>query len=55
MVEQESMEQLFDEAKPDISEEEAQEVKAFIRLILQYDPAKRPSAADLLRHPWFCN
>ncbi|KAL5356728.1 kinase-like domain-containing protein [Aspergillus floccosus] len=53
MVEQTSMEELFDQAGPGL-DEEAHKVKALIRWILQYDPAKRPSPADILPHPWFC-
>lgn len=54
MLEQTSMEDLFDRACPEIAEEEAREVKVLIRRILQYDPAKRPSPAELLSDPWFC-
>ncbi|KAL4877801.1 kinase-like domain-containing protein [Aspergillus karnatakaensis] len=54
MLEPASMEQSFDEAEPEMDEEEASEVKALIRWILQYDPAKRPSPAEILSHPWFC-
>ncbi|KAF4956232.1 hypothetical protein FSARC_11631 [Fusarium sarcochroum] len=53
MLERESMEESFDQAKPDLTEEEADKVKKLIRRILQYDPAKRPSAAEILRDPWF--
>lgn len=53
MLEQESMEESFDRAGPDLGEEEAWKVKALIRWILQYDPAKRPSAAEILSDPWF--
>lgn len=53
MAEQPSMEELFDQAGPDIDEEEGRQVKQLIRRILQYDPAKRPSPADLLLDPWF--
>lgn len=53
MVEQESMEQMFDQADPDLDEEEAYKVKALIRWILQYDAAKRPSPAEILLDPWF--
>ncbi|KAI0456349.1 serine protein kinase [Xylaria acuta] len=42
MNEQLSMEELFDQIGP-----------VLVRRILQYDPAKRPSAAELLRDPWF--
>ncbi|KAI3321373.1 serine protein kinase [Xylariaceae sp. AK1471] len=54
MIEQTSMEELFDQADPDLGQEEASEVKLLIRRILQYDPAKRPSPAEILRDPWFC-
>ncbi|KAJ8121270.1 hypothetical protein O1611_g10146 [Lasiodiplodia mahajangana] len=50
-----SMEELFDEQGLDIPEEEAGQVKALVRRILQYDPAKRPSPMELLRDPWFAN
>nr|AFO69294.1 serine protein kinase [Epichloe gansuensis] len=53
MVQQESMEELFDQAEPDIDKEEGRQVKKLIRWILQYDPAKRPSPADILLDPWF--
>ncbi|TIC89946.1 Dual specificity tyrosine-phosphorylation-regulated kinase 3 [Colletotrichum higginsianum] len=54
MLEQTSMEELFDRADPDISEKEAGAVKELIRRILRYNPAERPSPAELLRDPWFC-
>lgn len=54
MLEQTSMEELFDQAGPELDEEEARKVKALIRRILQYNPAKRPSAAEILVDPWFC-
>lgn len=54
IVEQTSMEESFDRAGPDLDEEEAHKVKALIRWILQYDPAKRPSPAEILSNPWFC-
>jgi serine/threonine protein kinase len=53
MFEQQTMEELFDEASPDISDQESSAMKALIRRILQYDPAKRPSAEDILLDPWF--
>ncbi len=52
MVEQPSMEDLFDHAGPDLDEEEAHMVKRLIRRILQYDAAKRPSPNELLLDPW---
>lgn len=54
MLEQRSMEEALDQAGPDLNEEEARKVKALIRWILQYDPAKRPSPAEILQDPWFC-
>ncbi|KAK9769112.1 putative Serine protein kinase [Seiridium cardinale] len=53
MVEQMSMEELFDEAAPDLEEQEAYQVKTLIRWILQYDPAERPTPSEVLLHPWF--
>ncbi|KAJ5156692.1 hypothetical protein N7492_009495 [Penicillium capsulatum] len=41
-------------AGPELDEEEGHKVKALIRWILQYDPAKRPSPAEILCDPWFC-
>ncbi|GLB04290.1 hypothetical protein AtubIFM57258_010007 [Aspergillus tubingensis] len=55
LVDQISMEEQFDSTEPDIDSKEADEVKGLIRWILQYDPAKRPSPAEILSHPWFCN
>ncbi|KAJ5617968.1 hypothetical protein N7537_003082 [Penicillium hordei] len=54
IVEQTSMEESFDRAGPNLDEKEAHKVKALIRWILQYDPAKRPSPAEILSDPWFC-
>lgn len=53
MVEQLSMEALFDMTEHNLDEDEAQKVKTFIRWILQYDPVKRPSPARILSEPWF--
>ena len=53
MVEQTSMEELFDQANPDLDENETRRATALIRRILQYDPAKRPSPAEILLDPWF--
>ena len=55
MLEEESMEEMFDRARPEIDEEEARRIKTLIRRILQYDPSKRPSAEEILRDPWFCD
>lgn len=53
MLPQLSMEDMFDQAEVDIGEEEGRQVKGLSRRILQYDPAKRPSAAEILRDLWF--
>ncbi|CAK7267271.1 hypothetical protein SEPCBS119000_002457 [Sporothrix epigloea] len=55
MFEQQSLEERFDAAAPDLDEKEAMAVKALIRRILQYDPAKRPTPSELLQDPWFRN
>ena len=49
-----SLETRFREAKPpDIDAREETETVLFLRRILQHDPSQRPSAADLLKDPWF--
>lgn len=49
-----TLEQRFAKAKPaDIDDEEAAIVCKLIREMLAYDPAERPSATELLKHPWF--
>jgi serine/threonine protein kinase len=53
MIEQTTMEELFDQAGPEIGENEAIQIKALIRRILRYKPAERPSARELLADPWF--
>lgn len=48
------LEEFFDEEKPvDIPQNEAKVVKDLMRWILQYDPAKRPTPSEILRHSWF--
>ncbi len=37
----------------DLDEDEAIIVKGLLRTILQFDPTRRPSASELLAHPWF--
>lgn len=54
-IEDHSMERAFDMASPEIEKVEAERVKTLIRRILQYDPAKRPSADEILMDPWFAN
>lgn len=53
MLEQTTMEELFDRAGPELEKAEADQVKSLVRRILQYDPAKRPSPAEILSDPWF--
>lgn len=53
LFEQTTLEEEFDQAGPDVDEKEASMIKALIRHILQYDPAKRPSPAEILADPWF--
>ena len=48
------LEKLFEKNKPeDIDKAEAEVVTALIRQILKYEPSQRPSAMELLQHPWF--
>lgn len=55
LIEDYPMEQMFDMASPEIEKVEAEQVKALIRKILQYDPAKRPLAGEILMDPWFAD
>jgi serine/threonine protein kinase len=49
-----SIDVLFAKNKsPEVDEEEAAIVVSLMRQILEYDPALRPSADELLKHPWF--
>jgi serine/threonine protein kinase len=41
------------EVPPEMDTAEVKAVGVLLREILQYDPGKRPTAADLLNHPWF--
>ncbi|KAK1963166.1 serine/threonine-protein kinase SRPK3 [Colletotrichum sublineola] len=51
-----SLEKLIRDNKPsDVDEAEEEIIVSLLRSIFQYDPAKRPSAADLLEHAWFKN
>lgn len=44
----------FEEHKPDdIGDVEAGVITSLIRSILKYEPMQRPTAAELLKHPWF--
>lgn len=53
MLERLSMEEAFDQTKPELGEEEAEKVKKLIRRILQYDPSRRLSVVEILQDPWF--
>lgn len=53
MFEQLSLEQTFAQTGVKMDLEEAKQITALIRWILQYDSAERPSATDILDHPWF--
>jgi len=49
-----TIEVLFAKNKsPEIDEDEAAIVVPLMRRILEYDPAQRPTAEELLKHPWF--
>ena len=49
-----SLEEFFDYEKPvDVSATERVAALDLIHYILQYEPQKRPSASQLLKHPWF--
>ena len=51
-----SLEELFDLEKPvDVNATERIAALDLIRFILQYEPEKRPSASQLLEHPWFAD
>lgn len=51
-----SLEGRFADNKPqDVDELEEQQILHLLRWIFQYDAAARPSADDLLDHPWFRN
>jgi serine/threonine protein kinase len=48
------LENLFKQHKSDeIGEEEERLVLDLLRHVLRYEPEERPSAEDLLKHPWF--
>jgi serine/threonine protein kinase len=49
-----SLDKLFEENRsPEIGEEESKILLALMRQIFEYDPQLRPTAEDLLKHPWF--
>jgi serine/threonine protein kinase len=50
------LEDVFDCCKPsDMSSKGGDAVKSLLRRIFQYEPEKRPQAAELLKDPWFAD
>ena len=50
----EPLEDKFRQKKPgDIDEVEEKQILHLLRWVFQYDPIKRPSAEEILRHEWF--
>lgn len=50
----EPLEEFFWRKKPkDMDGIEGKQILHLLRWILQYDPAKRPSAEEILKHEWF--
>ncbi|KAJ4132022.1 hypothetical protein NW765_013834 [Fusarium oxysporum] len=48
-----SLEDLIMAERPgDIDEAKSREILGLLRWVFQYDPAHRPSATDLINHPW---
>lgn len=49
-----TLEVRFKEHKPDdIDDLEAGLITSLIRSILRYEPSQRPTAEEILKHPWF--
>ncbi|OAR00504.1 hypothetical protein LLEC1_03037 [Akanthomyces lecanii] len=51
MLPRPTMEEAFDKAEPELDTDEGVKVKELIRWILQYEPAARPTTAEILQHP----
>lgn len=49
----ESIETAFLLDKPTELDDEGYAILNLLRSMLNYDPAKRPSAVEILDHPWF--
>ena len=47
-----SLEKLFRDNPKEIGDEEEREIVSLLKSIFQHGPLKRPSASDLLEHPW---
>lgn len=51
-----TLEQRFRKNRPeDIDEAEEQQILHLLRWVFQYEPSARPSAEEILTHPWFKN
>jgi serine/threonine protein kinase len=49
-----SLDKLFEENRsPEIGDEESKILLQLMRQIFEYDPQLRPTAEELLKHPWF--
>jgi len=45
-------EQIIRKAEPELDGREVREFGAFIEAVMKVDPETRPTAAELLEHPW---
>ena len=55
LIESPSLETRFQEEKSsELNENEEKIVLDLLRSALSYEPEKRPSAKEMLCHPWFC-
>ena len=47
-----TLERLVHLGNPELDGEEVREFAAFLEAVMKVDPATRPTAEDLLAHPW---